>query len=338
VGQFQSALNSLSGEGATGSQTVAFGATANFVDAIAQRMAGWLYQANPTRDSAGNRSQDFAWASLTGSKSTLRGEAGAANLTASGTGLVLGVNRQIKANALVGLSVGVGSVNYDVSDRATTGTFNSMGMALYGIARLDNTYFAGTLAYGRGYTDMERNVAVNTLFNHQTGRVATDLLSLRVEAGYLARIRRLNLTPFVAIAPTWLNQGAISETFKGSQPTMVNMGLNFQAQQASSVPVSLGFQVDSEVLLGNGWSISPLMRLSWIHEFKTARQLDASLQLLPDQPFTVYGASAPRNVGNVLLGLSATNRAGFTSYVTLSGAFSGQSQSLQAKLGISFAL
>jgi len=106
----------------------------------------------------------------------------------------------------------------------------------------------------------------------------------------------------------------------------------------SSLPLSLGVQLGADVLLANGWTVSPLARLSWIHEFNTTRQLNAALQLLPDQSFTVDGASVPADVGRLLLGVSATSRSGVTGFVTVSGAFSGQGNAYSARVGVSIPL
>jgi len=93
------------------------------------------------------------------------------------------------------------------------------------------------------------------------------------------------------------------------------MGLNYQAQTLSSVPLSLGVQIDSEHALNDGWTLRPSMLVAWLHELNPSRYVDASLQLLPSQRFTIYGASTPKNVGRTVLGLSGTDRSGFTGYI-----------------------
>lgn len=340
AGQFQAALDSLSGEGATASQTVALGSVSSVTDAIGQRMNRWLFETGRGNRGAGYRNQSAntgsgVWASLTGSKFTVDGSNGTATVTGSGAGLALGAGRQINANTLVGRSVGAGSTHFDVSARASSGNFNSLGLALYGITRSEQVYIAGTLAYSHGYTDLDRTVVVNELFSQQSGSMGTNVVSARLETGYLLRLRELSVTPFVAFEPAWLSQGGFSENLKNPQSDTINLGLNYQGQNTTSLPLSLGVQLGSELLLANDWTISPLVRLSWIHEFNTTRQLNAALQLLPDQSFTVDGASAPANVGRLLLGVSGAHRSGVTGFLMLSGAFSGQGNAYSARLGLS---
>jgi len=341
AGQFQAALDSLSGEAATATQTVAFGSMSSFTDAIGQRMNRWLLQAGRGSRAIGDThtSNDTGvWASLTGAKFTVDGGNGTAKVTGSGAGLALGAGRQINAQTLVGWSVGAGSTNFDVSARASSGHFNSFSLALYGITKLNRAYVAGTLAYSRGYTDLDRTVVVNALSSQQSGNVGTNTVSARLEAGYLLPLDEVNVTPFMAFEPAWLSQGGFSEKVNNPQSDTVNLGLNYQGQEVSSLPLSLGVQLGADVLLANGWTVSPLARLSWIHEFNTTRQLNAALQLLPDQSFTVDGASVPADVGRLLLGVSATSRSGVTGFVTVSGAFSGQGNAYSARVGVSIPL
>ncbi|MCD8515794.1 MAG: autotransporter outer membrane beta-barrel domain-containing protein [Burkholderiaceae bacterium] len=337
AGQFQTALESLSGEAATASQTVAFGSMSLFTEAIGQRMNRWLFQHRQdarTLEDSGNR----LWASLTGARFTVDGSNGTATVTGSGAGLALGGTRQVDANTLVGWSVGAGSTNFDVSARSGNGTFNSVSLALYGIKKFERSYVAGTLAYGFGYTDLDRTVTVNELSSQQSGKVNTNMLSARLEAGYLMRVREVNVTPFIALEPAWLRQGSFSESLKSPQTDAINLGLNYQGEDVSSLPLSLGLQLDKEAVLDNGWTINPLARLSWIHEFNTTRELNAALQLLPDQTFTVSGAAAPADVAKVMLAVSARNNSGVTGFLSLSGAFSGGSNALTARVGVSIAL
>lgn len=335
--QFQTALESLSGEAATASQTVALGSMSSFTDAIGQRMNRWLYQPGRVNEGA-HVGNDRMWASLTGARFTVDGSNDTATVTGSGAALALGSVRPINANTLVGWSVGASSSSFDVSARSSSGTFNSFSLALYGIKKFEDTYVSGALAYGFGYTDLDRSVSVNELSSQQSGTVDTNMLSARLEAGYRLRLRDVAVTPFIAFAPAWLRQGEFSESLNSPQSDTVNLGLNYQAQNAYSLPLSLGVQLETDFTLANGWTINPLARVSWIHEFNTTREVNAALQLLPDQAFTVYGASVPADVAKVTLGLSATNRTGVTGFFGVSGAFSGQGNAFSARAGLSIAL
>lgn len=333
-GQFRKALNALSGEAATASQSINLGNTVSFIDAIRQNNANWLIK--PSGAGVTDSTQRTGlWASFNGGSSLLRGNNDAAAVNASGAGLQIGLSRQLNSNFLAGFALGAANSSYSVNDRASKGTLNAMNVALYGVAKSDSLYLSGTLAYSRSSNALDRDVAVNALFNQLKGRFNSQLLSARLETGYLMRIENVNVTPYAAVEPGWIWQGAFSENARSSMPQGVNLGLNYQSQHVTSVPLSLGVQIDSRIELDDGWTLRPSVLMAWIHELNPTRQVDASLQLLPTQAFTVYGASAPQNVGRLVLGLSGTNRSGLTGYVTIEGNISDRGQALGARAGLS---
>ena len=334
TGQFRNALNALSGEAATASQTISLGNTASFIDAIRQTNTNWLVKPS-WMGTSDNPQGTGLWASFKGGSSMLRGNNETATVNASGAGLQIGVSRQINPSFLAGFAMGAANSSYSVNDRASKGTLNAMNAALYGVAKTGSLYLSGTLAYSWSSNGLNRDVSVNELFNQLKGNFNSQVFSARLETGLLTRMGQVNVTPYAAVEPGWIWQGGFSESARSSMPQGVNLGLNYQSQQVTSVPLSLGVQLDSTVALDNGWTLRPSVLMAWIHELNPTRQVDASLQLLPTQAFTVYGASAPQNVGRLVLGLSGTNRSGLTGYVTIEGNVSDRGQALGARAGLS---
>lgn len=328
--QFRNALNALSGEATTAIQNIALGNTASFVDAIRQNTSDWLLR----KTYAGGMitSNTGLWATLKGGSSLLRGDHHAADINASGAGLQLGLNKQINPNLLAGFALGASSSNFSVNERASQGTLNAFNAAVYAIAKDDKLYLSGALAYSFSENNIYRDVSVNELFNSLNSSFSSQILSARIETGYLARLDDINVTPYAAIEPAWLWQGSFGEIARS--PQSVNLGLNYQAQQITSVPLSIGVQFDSTHALNNGWTLRPSMLVAWIHALNPTRQVDASLQLLPTQSFTVYGASAPKNLGRLVLGISGTHHSGVTSYLALEANISDRGQALGARAGL----
>ena len=326
--RFRDALLSLSGEGATGSQTVAFANSATFIDGIRQQATNWVGR---------SASGVGLWGNLSGASSSLRGDNGSATLNATGATVQVGLGHAIDPDVVVGAAIGGSNSGYSVADRFTTGTYNAVSLALYGVARKENFYAAGTLSYSHGDTGMTRQVTVNELFNKQQGNFSTDVVGARIELGLRGAAGNLSVTPFAAFQPTWLRQGAFSEGLTGASNSLVNMGLNYQSQSVTSLPASLGLQVDGQIPLEGGWTLSPSLRAAWIYEFQTDRSLQAALAMLPGQSFTVYGASAARNTAQVQLGLTAFDGDRVTGYLTLGADLSDRGQALQARAGLNIA-
>lgn len=344
-GPFQKGLNGLSGESITASQNLVFNNSFTFMESIRQHMAEWLLSSRPSfststiESTAGETkglesTSDRLWASLTGNSSQLNGTNTYAGVASSGATLAIGMNRQLNPSLMLGFAFGASNSSYSVSDRNGTGTVNGMNAALFGVTRSDDWYLSGALAYGWSNTGTNRDIAVANLLDQQKSSFSSQVFSLRLETGHTFRTRQANLTPFIAIEPTWLWQGSFSENTRGS--SAVNMGLDVRSRETYALPVSLGVQFDSSHALSNGWTLNPLIRVSWMHEFNPNRQINASLRLLPQQSFTVTGVSAPTNTGRVLMGVTAFHRSGLAGYVTLDASLSDSGKAFGARAGVSW--
>jgi outer membrane autotransporter protein len=316
--QFREALSALSGEGATGSQSVSFANTTSFMEVIRQQSSF----------------PNGAWANATGSTSYLKGNNGAASLNANAAGLQAGIGRQLTPDVMIGAALGVSDARYSVSDLATQASLLSLNLGLYGIAKKDDAYASGALTYSRGDTTMHRSIRINELFNQQKSSFNTEVYSARLELGYRAKLPALNLTPFIAFQPAWLRQNTFDESAYGSGNSLVNMGLNYQSQTVTSLPGSIGLQLDRKTTLDNGWTLNPTLRVSWIHEFQPERNITAALNLLPGQTFTIYGASAPGNTAQAIAGLTASDGNNISGYLMLGADMSDRGQSIQGRIGL----
>ena len=336
--QFRAALNALSGEGATGSQSVSFANTTSFMEVIRQQSSTWLTDTKAVSTSSqDNQTSAFAngaWAHATGSSSYLKGNNGAASLNANAAGLQAGIGRQLTPDVMIGAALGVSDARYSVSDLATQASLLSLNLGLYGIAKKDDVYASGALTYSRGDTTMHRSISINELFNQQKSSFNTEVYSARLELGYRAKLPALNLTPFIAFQPAWLRQNTFDESAYGSGNSLVNMGLNYQSQTVTSLPGSIGLQLDRKTTLDNGWTLNPTLRVSWIHEFQPDRNITAALNLLPSQTFTIYGASAPGNTVQAIAGLTASDGNNISGYLMLGADMSDRGQSIQGRIGL----
>ncbi len=336
--QFRDALNALSGEGVVGSQTVSFSNTASFVESIRQHSSLWLSSTRSNSEKIDSKQNstvtNSGWANITGGTSYLKGNNGTASLNSSAAGLQAGFDRELSPETLLGVTLGVSNTRYSVADLATNASLVNLNLGLYGIAKKEDFYAAGTLTYARGDTSMNRNIAINELFNQQQGSFNTSVYSARLELGYLAKTPALNLTPFIAIQPAWLRQNSFDERNANSGNSFVNMGLNYQNQSTTSLPGSLGLQLDHKTSLNNGWTLNPMLRIAWVHEFQPDRSLTASPSLLPSENFTVYGASAPSNVAQTIFGLTASKHNLISGFLMVSSEISDRGQAFQAKAGL----
>jgi len=120
---------------------------------------------------------------------------------ASGAGLQLGMSRAISPRISIGFALGAANSNFSVNERVSQGTLNTVNTALYGVATSDKLYLSGTLAYSFSNNTLNREVAVNELFNSLKSSFTSQVLSARLETGYKARIDNIKVTPYAAIEP-----------------------------------------------------------------------------------------------------------------------------------------
>ena len=329
------ALSSLAGEGLVAAQNLAFSNASLFVEGIRQQSQSWLIGLPvPGASVVAKSGGSSAWVNVQGGSSLLRGDGTNYGINSNGVNVQLGANYQINTQAMVGVAVGGSNSTFSVSDLSTSGNLSTVNLGIYGIARHEDFYAAGTLAYARNSATANRTVTVFDLNDKQKASFNIDTLSARLELGYRAETPLVNITPFAAVEPTWLWQSAFSESQQTGGNSDTSLGLNVRAQQTTSLPASLGLQLDRRIDLENGWSLSPVVRAAWIREFMPQRMFNAELQMAPGETFTSYGLSAATNVAQFSLGLLVTDNKTVSSYVSGTAYASDRGQAWQAQLGV----
>lgn len=332
------ALSSLAGEGLVAAQNVALSNASLLVESIRQQSQNWLIGL-PTPVSALSgktveAGSTSAWVNLQGGSALLRGDGTNYGINSGGVNVQVGANYQVNNRAMIGVAIGGSNSTYSVPDLSTSGNLSAVNLGIYGVARHDDVYAAGTLAYGRNSVTTNRTVTVFDLYDKQKARFNIDTLSARLELGYRAQTPVVNLTPFVAVEPTWLWQSAFSESQQSGGNSDTSLGLNVKAQQTTSLPASLGLQFDRRIDLESGWSLSPVVRAAWIREFMPQRTINAEFQMSPGETFTSTGLSAATNVAQLSVGLVVTDNKTVSSYVSGTAYASDRGQAWQAQLGV----
>ena len=80
-------------------------------------------------------------------------------------------------------------------------------------------------------------------------------------------------------------------------------------------------------------ALSPYARLSWVHEFKPNREIDASFIALPAAAFTVDGPRAARDAARIDAGAKLAINPNAWLFASFDGEFSSRSQSYAGKGG-----
>jgi outer membrane autotransporter protein len=280
-----------------------------------------------------------AWAAPFGSRqsidsNTSLGTPGSVVATAGGG---LGVERQLGNDAVFGFSAGGSGSSYVVADRSTSGRLEGGHAGFYGAVRHGALYVSGSAGYGRFDNQMTRQISAAGLPGElASGRFASDQFAGRLELGWRQAFDRIAVTPFAAIqvASIW-QRGYTESTLAGGTPGI--LGLSYQPQQTTSLPSSLGVQLDSKLSLLNGQVWSPYLRAAWVHEFRPDRNITAAFNVAPGFLFSTVGTSAVADSAHIVIGsdLALSNKVSvFSTFATQVGA---QSLTYAGSGGVRFA-
>ena len=354
VPQARALLNAVSGEGISAAQTAAYGAVNLFVEAARGQAAYWLMgepvNMNPVNGSNLAAGADLAsaanpwgrgwrtWATALGETSSFNGVAniGSASASVRNGGGSAGLDYEVNPDLLLGMTAGGTSSSYSVSQRSTSGLLTAGNLGFYGVTKWDAFYASGLLSYGRFGGQSTRWLSGMGGTESEKGDLGTDAYTGRLELGYRGTDTRINLTPFVALQATSLQQGGFTETSTraGGQPGM--LGLTVQSRSGVSEPMSIGMQFDRAFQVTDDWTVTPVLRLAWVHDFQPNRSVAAGLTGLPGNAWTVMGASGAEDAINVGISVQGMNRDGLAFFAVLDALPSSRTNSYQGQVGVKF--
>jgi outer membrane autotransporter protein len=364
--QLPAALDMLSGEGISGTQETALGASDMFTSIMMDQGAFWRsgdrldvsgiafgaepLQYAPSKKAKASEHPAFkaiggpapyqprwrAW--LTGFDGTakLDGEAGigSASLSLNTGGLAGGLDYQFAPDVLLGVAIGGSSSNFSVRDRITSGHLEAAHFGGYGVKTWGSLYAAGALSFSTFRNSTTRTIAGIGPTEIATGSFGSNLFSARLELGSKQIFGSFAVTPFAAVQFAELWQNGFAETNPVPAGAPGPLGLNYDSIRVSSLPTFLGAQFDTRVAFANGMVLSPYARLSWVHEFNPNRAINATFIALPGAAFTVDGPRAASDAARIDAGAKLAIRPNAWLFASFDGEFSDRSQSYAGKGGV----
>jgi outer membrane autotransporter protein len=364
--QIPAALDMLSGEGVSGTQETAFRAAGMFTSAMMDQGAFWrnretvdvngvifagerlayapakksksdhpAFKAMLTKEPPMLQPRWRAW--LTGFDGTtkLDGEAGIGSATLSHNtgGLAGGLDFQFAPDLLAGFAMAGSSSNFSVRDRITSGHLEGAHFGGYAVKAWGSLYAAGAASFSTFRNSETRSIVGIGPSETATGSFGSNLLSGRLEAGWKQAFNWFAITPFAAVQPAQLWQNGFTETNPVPVSTADPLGLSFGSRSITSLPTFVGAQYDTHVAFRNGMVLSPYARLSWVHEFKPDRAINASFIAVPVAAFTVDGPRVARDAARIEAGAKFAISQNAWLFASFDGEFSDRSQSYAGKGG-----
>jgi len=354
-------LDQLSGAGTSAAQNAAFSSGALFGGAMMQQGLSWLsgsgggfgttfgglpYAAPANRLANHPGADAFAamqpqpgrwrvWGAGFGATRSIDGQNGSSeDQRINAGGGAFGVDREIARDLLLGFAVGASGSTYSVSGLSTSGRSDAGHVGVYALKTFGASYLAATLYYAHAANKSDRTITGIGATEYAKGSFDSDQLGGRVEFGWRHALKSYTLTPFVAVEPAVLWQQGYSEASTTGTGAPGILGLTYQSNRVTSFPAFLGAQIDGRYALDGGHTVSPFARLSWVHEFETARNIRASFITLPGGSFIAEGARASENALRLEAGatLSLSDKASL--FASVNGEWSNTTTSVAGLGGL----
>ncbi|WP_217570755.1 hypothetical protein [Mesorhizobium sp. GbtcB19] len=364
VSQLGAVYDSLSGEGVSGAEQPQFGAYESFFASMGRQADFWrtgvgtdptdhtvtpqAYDepAKPKKDPFKAMQPDQRrwsyWASAGGNGGEISGDAalGSAGTTYRSGNLAAGMETTGDPDMLVGFALGGSAGSFAVDDRQTSGNIVGAQAGAYVARKWDQFYIDGALAFGLYNNNIHRATAVpgsdspiDPVAGLTTENWRSNFLSAgfgtNIEAGWRQQVGEGAITPFAGLQFALLSMDGFDET----SPDGGALGLSFDHRVITSLPVSLGLQLDTTIGVGDGRSLQAWGRAAWVHEFETDRSVKPSFQAAPGTSFVIQGASAAEDAVAVNAGLKMNWGSNTSMFAAFDGKFGDGLQSYGGDVG-----
>ena len=253
-------------------------------------------------------------------------------------GGAVGVDYQINPSYLVGVAVGGSDGEFNVPNRATSGSTTGGHIAFYDIARFGAFYGASSTSASFYQNRTTRNVAGFGGLASETerGNFSSHEFRSRVEFGReFAGALGFGgtITPFIALEIADLRTNGFGEqTIAG--PGL--FALNVSGQSTADVPSFVGARYSTAMVLGNGMVFRPTIQAAYVHEFAPYRQQFAGIASLPGATFLVDGARPGRDAAQVKVGGELAIGPRTVIFANFDGELSGVNQLYAGKGGLKY--
>jgi uncharacterized protein with beta-barrel porin domain len=352
AGQLPAALELLSGDNASVSQSMAIATGGQFTALLANRattrraeeqsawLAGCATPAATACDGADGPRNWSAWGTAFGGAQWLNADPVTGSNAAQQTigGGAFGGDYRVGPQTLLGIAVGLSDSNYWVGATGANGRATGVHVGLYGQHDWQSVYVNAALAYSRFDGSAIRPIAgLGTTETAKSYAISSQLAG-RIEVGRPFEVAQfesgaLGLTPFAAVQPAVLWTPAIAESSVTATGAPGVFALNYQAQSTGSLPTFLGVQLDARTELQSrpltGW-----LRASWVHDFLTSRSVTAGFTVLPASTFTVDGARAASDAARFDFGVKYAVASQTSLFANGNVELSNRGQSLAGTVGL----
>ena len=251
------------------------------------------------------------WGQGFGSWGQIDGDGNAARLDSSTGGFFLGADMPVFETWRLGILAGYSRTNFDVDDRASSGSSDNYPLGLYAGTQWGNLGFRSGLAYTWHEIDTSRSVLFPGFGESLKSGYDAATFQAFGEFGYRLDVRSVAFEPFANLAYVSFDSDGFTEQWGAA-------ALHAGGQTTDTTFTTLGLRVAAGLDIG-GMDVTARGTLGWRHAFGDTTPLSTQAFAGGD-PFTVAGVPIARNAAVVEAGLDVS----LTPQATLGIAYNGQ--------------
>ncbi|MFG1374919.1 autotransporter domain-containing protein, partial [Xanthobacter oligotrophicus] len=252
------------------------------------------------------------WALGYGGWGETNGNTNAASVSNTIGGFLIGADVAVSETARAGLFGGYGRSNFDVADRASSGSIDTYDMGLYGAAQFGRLAARGALTYGWHDVSLDRTVAFPGFYEALSGGYSSGSFQAFGELAYGLTFGTVDVEPFAGLAYVNLDGASLTET--GGAAALGVSTASFETTYST-----LGMRLATSIgVLGR--PLTPSMTLAWQHAFGDTTPYANMLFAGGTTPFQVAGAPIAQDALLVGAGLGYAA----SEFATLSVKYNGQ--------------
>jgi uncharacterized protein with beta-barrel porin domain len=275
------------------------------------------------------------WGAAFGGTNNTRGETatvGSNNAYTRAGGVAAGVDYRFSPNALIGVSLAGGNINWSLTGNGVNGggTSDAFLAGIYGKYSAGQAYVSGALTYSNYWTSTNRTVTVAGLDQLRADYNAHGFGG-RLEGGYRLPVAYGDIvwTPYGAVQGQSFSTPNYGETaVSGSN----QFALNFTGRTATAWRGELGLRTDKTMPIDNGSQLNLFGRFAYAHDEISNPAAAANFTTLGfgAAPFTVYGARPSRDLALTTAGAEWRLANGVSFLAKFDGEFGDRSQTYTA--------
>lgn len=288
-------------------------------------------QSEMANDLGDNSNRVFAHAGF--NRQTFDATPDSPRTTSNNANLTVGVNAAAGDNVSLGVALGAGHGNADVSGNMggyKLATLMTTGYAMY---HRGGGFIGTYLGYGQvSYTDIHRRFALGAATRTESGKTEGSQLLGAITAGWSFKFDSVRTGPFVTMEWQRVRIGGYNET-SGDSTAMW-----FGRQQRKTAVSTLGWRIDGSFQAG-GHTLKPYAELAWHHDGKANPNVVLAGLTTMNGQFMLDGFAADSSWATANLGIAGSFSDKVSGWIGYQGRFADSNQKLNAvNLGVRVAL